>query len=229
MPLEKDGADLFMKLLSKTKIAVISGGGYPRMQVQLLQSLPISSESFSNLYILPTSGTRFYTWRGTWNEVYAEHLIPTEKERITSALNDSLRECGYVTPTPVYGDTIEDRGSQITFSGLGQNAPIEAKAVWDKDRKTREKIAETLRLKIPEFDIRLAGTTSIDITKRGINKAFGIRKLEEYLKIGPDKILFVGDALFQGGNDFPAKATGVDCIQVNGPEETKKLIEGWIS
>ena len=54
------------------------------------------------------------------------------------------------------------------------------------------------------------------------------RKLEEYLKIGPEKIVFVGDALFQGGNDYPAKATGVDCIQVSGPEETKELIRAWL-
>jgi hypothetical protein len=76
--------------------------------------------------------------------------------------------------------------------------------------------------------VRIGGTTSIDVTPRGVNKAYGIRKLEEYLKVSQDRIVFVGDALYQGGNDYPAKATGVDCIQVKGPEETKQLIQAWL-
>ena len=76
--------------------------------------------------------------------------------------------------------------------------------------------------------MRIGGTTSIDITRRGVNKAYGIHKLEQYLKIPIDRMVFVGDALFYGGNDYPAKTTGVDCISVTGPEETKKLIEGWL-
>lgn len=227
-PLDAGIASSLLKLLSKVKVAVISGGGYPQFQIQLLQNLPVSSESFSNLFLLPTSGTRFYAWRGAWNEIYAEHLIPTEKEKILSSLKYALTTTGFVTPNTVYGDLIEDRGSQITFSALGQNAPIELKSAWDTDRTKREKIADIVRTKIPEFDVRIGGSTSIDITKRGINKAFGIRKLEEYLKLGAEQIVFVGDALFQGGNDFPAKATGVDCVQVSGPEETKKLIDGWL-
>ena len=227
-PLESTMAETLMRLLPKVKVAIISGGSYALFQTQILNSLPPTSESFSNLYLLPTSGTRFYTWRATWNEVYAEHLVPAEKERVMSALNESLAATHFTPPSNTFGDIIEDRGSQITFSALGQNAPIEPKKAWDPDRKKREAIADIIRVKIPEFDVRIGGSTSIDITKRGINKAFGIRKLEDYLKLGPDQIVFVGDALFQGGNDFPAKATGVDCIQVSGPEETKKLIESWL-
>lgn len=227
-PLEPAMAEVILKLLSKIKVAVISGGGYPQFQIQFLQNLPTSSQSFSNLFLLPTSGTKFYVWRSTWNEVYAEHLTPIEKEKIMSSLKDALSSTGFMPSNTVYGDLIEDRGSQITFSALGQSAPLNLKSAWDPDRSKRQKIADIIKTKIPEFDVRIGGSTSIDITKRGINKAFGIRKLEDYLKLGPEQIVFVGDALFQGGNDFPAKATGVDCIQVAGPEETKKLIESWL-
>ncbi|MDE2172798.1 MAG: HAD hydrolase family protein, partial [Patescibacteria group bacterium] len=123
----------------------------------------------------------------------------------------------------------EDRGSQITFSALGQKAPVEAKYRWDQDRSKRNKIAAALAPKLPGFDVRIGGATSIDITRRGINKAYGIRKLELFLNIGPDDITFVGDALFFGGNDYPAKATGVDCVQVAGPDDTKKLIQSWLA
>ncbi len=228
-PLEPDMAALLIRLLETKKVAVISGGGYPQFETQFLKALPISSERFSGLYLLPTSGTRLYVWRGSWCEQYAEHLTPPEKEKILSALNAALQSTGWVKPAKSYGQLIEDRGSQITFSALGQGAPLAEKLAWDPSREKREKIAEIIRAKIPSFEVRIGGSTSIDITRRGINKGYGIRKLEEYLKIPLDEILFVGDALFHGGNDYPAKATGVDCIQVSGPEETKKLISSWLA
>jgi len=224
-PIDSDMADLLMRLLARIKVAIISGGGYPNFSTQILNKLPSSSSSLSNLFLVPTSGTRLYTWRGAWNEQYSEQLSPVEKARIISSLKEALAATNFTPSATTYGDIIEDRGTQITFSALGQNAPLEKKSVWDPDRKKRQAIADIIKAKIPEFDARIGGTTSIDITKRGINKAFGIRKLEEHIKLTPDKILFIGDALFQGGNDFPAKATGVDCIQVSGPAETKKLIE----
>jgi hypothetical protein len=134
----------------------------------------------------------------------------------------------YEKPTKTFGTLIEDRGSQITFSALGQSAPVELKYAWDPMRTKRERMAAILSEKLPEFEVRVGGATSVDITKRGINKGFGIRKLEQFLKIESEDIVFIGDALFYGGNDYPAKATGVDCISVKGPEETKELIKSWL-
>lgn len=221
---DSEMGELLMKLISMYKVAVISGGGYPQFQRQFLASLPSTTDNLSNLFLLPTSGTRLYIWKGNWIEQYAENLLPAEKSRITSALHASLIESGYSKPEKQFGELIEDRGSQITFSALGQNAPHDLKYAWDPKRDKRERIAEALQKKIPEYDVRIGGATSIDITRRGINKAYGIRKLEQILKMSSDDIVFVGDALFFGGNDYPAKATGVDCIQVKGPAETKEVI-----
>ncbi len=224
MPIGADVADLLMKLIAKVKVAIISGSGFPNFNTQLLNALPTSSESFSNLLLLPASGTCLYAWRGMWCEQYSEKLAPADKYEIMMAFNDALSAAGYVRPEKTYGPVIEDRGSQITFSAYGQSAPLALKSAWDPKQEKRLKIASVLQPKLPRFDVRIGGTTSIDVTRRGVNKAYGIRKLEEYLKIGPEKIVFIGDALFQGGNDYPAKATGVDCIQVKGPEETKEVI-----
>ena len=170
-----------------------------------------------------------YVWRGDWVEQYSEQLSPKERERIILALNNALKTIGYTAPQQSYGELIEDRGSQITFSALGQQAPLDKKEQWDPTREKREKIAAILKEKIPEFDARIGGTTSIDITKRGVNKAYGIRKLEDILKLTPDDIIFVGDALFHGGNDYPARATGVDCVPVTGPEDTAAHIREWLA
>lgn len=228
-PMEKDMAELFLKLLARKKVAVISGTNFPKFQTDILNLLPVSSDYLSNLILLPTSGGQLYVWRGTWVEQYAEHLTPQEKEKIMTTLNVTLPVAGYVKPEKTYGPLIEDRGSQITFSALGQQAPLDLKLAWDPGQVKLRKIAEALKAKLPEFEISIGGTTSIDITRRGINKSFAIRKLEEYLKMPLDHMLFVGDRIFPGGNDFPAKATGVDCISVKGPEETKQLIREWVA
>lgn len=222
-------AEALVKLMARKKVAIISGGGYPQFQSQVLYYLPPHTEHFGNLFLMPTSGTRLYAWKGSWNEQYAEHLSIREKEKIMIALNSALKEGGYIQPQKIYGPIIEDRGSQITFSALGQQAPGTEKDAWDPTRNKREAIVGFLQPKLPEFDVRIGGSTSIDITKKGVNKAFGIRRLEEHLKMSPDDIVFVGDALFPGGNDYPARATGVDCIMVKNPAETQKLIESWVA
>ena len=42
-------------------------------------------------------------------------------------------------------------------------------------------------------------------------------------------MIFVGDALFPGGNDYPAKEAGVLSIQVRDPNESKRVIETIIA
>jgi len=128
-----------------------------------------------------------------------------------------------------WGEVIEDRGSQITFSALGQHAPLDAKKAWDPDFEKRGKIKAVLDPLIPEFSVRLGGATSIDITRHGIDKAYGIKKLREILGIPIADMIFVGDAIFPGGNDYPAKQAGVTSIKVRDPDETKRVIETVIA
>jgi phosphomannomutase len=219
---------LLIKLISIKKVAIISGSGFPEFERNLLSALPINTPNLSNLILLPTSGTRLYMWKGSWHQEYAENLSIQEKNKIINALETSLKQSGFEKSQKTYGEIIEHTDSQITFSALGQRAPIEEKSKWDPDQTKRIKIIDILKPKIPEFDIKMGGTTSIDITKKGINKSYGIHKLESFLQIPLEKMLFIGDALYPGGNDYPAKATGIDCIQVRDPEETKRLMSDWL-
>ena len=122
-------------------------------------------------------------------------------------------------------EVIEDRGSQITFSALGQRAPLEEKKKWNPDFAKRKKMLAVLEPLIPEFSVRLGGATSVDITQHGIDKGYGIRKLHEVLHIEICEMLFVGDAVFPGGNDYPAQQAGALSIRVRDPHETKRVIE----
>ena len=75
----------------------------------------------------------------------------------------------------------------------------------------------------------MGGATSIDVTKPGIDKAYGIGKLRDILGISIKEMIFAGDALFAGGNDYPAEQAGVVSVCVQGPHETKRVIETMIA
>ena len=220
-------AGLLRDLLGIIRVAVISGGAWAQFEMQLLSDLP--QDSFlANLSLLPTCGTKFFQYNGSWKLLYSEDLTASEKEKITSSLNQAVAAGGF-KPEKVWGEVIEDRGSQITFSALGQQAPLDEKDKWDHDFAKRKKMKATLDTLIPEFSVRMGGATSIDVTKPGIDKAYGIRKLRDVLGISLREMIYVGDALFPGGNDYPAKEAGVVCVAVRGPQESKPVTAGIVA
>ena len=226
-PLDAEMAALLTGLLDILKVAVISGGNWPQFQRQVLANLP-HDDHLKNLSLLPTCGTKFYRFDSDWKKLYSEDFTNAEKEKIISSLKRVMESSGF-KPHETWGEIIEDRGSQITFSALGQQAPIEEKKKWDADFTKRKKMKALLDKLIPEFSVRLGGTTSVDVTKPGIDKAYGIRKLRDTLGIAIDEMIFVGDALFPGGNDYPAKEAGVVSIRVRDPNESKRVIEAIIA
>ena len=225
--LDAEMATLLHDLLGVAQVAVISGGDWPQFEKQLLSHLPKDGH-LANLSLLPTCGTKFYQYAGDWKKLYSEDFTLEEKEKIIGSLHKALGESGYKAEQ-VWGEIIEDRGSQITFSALGQQAPLEAKTKWDPDFARRKKITAILTTLIPEFSVRMGGATSIDVTKPGIDKAYGIRKLREILGVSLSEMLFIGDALFPGGNDYPAKEAGVVSLPVRGPQETKLMVTAIIA
>jgi phosphomannomutase len=224
--LPDDMARLLGELLDIMKVAVISGGSWTQFETQLLANLP-KAGNLNNLVLLPTCGTQFFTYRDGWHQVYAENLSDDEKKEITEALNKALDETGLRAPNPK-GELIEDRGSQITLSALGQQASLADKETWDPDFAKRKAILAKLAPVLPQFAVRMGGTTSVDITKPGIDKAYGIAKLEEQLNLTKGEMIFAGDAIFPGGNDYPVKECGVDSVLVRDPEETARVVEAVV-
>ncbi len=226
--LDAEMASLLSRLLDVAKVAVISGGNWPQFQNQLLANLPVDGR-LKDLYLLPTCGTKFYDYdTSQWHLRYAEDFTEEQKVKIIGSLEKAIEQAGF-KPQRLWGEAIEDRGSQITFSALGQAAPYEEKKKWDPDFSKRKKIKAILDTFIPEFSVRMGGATSIDVTKPGIDKAYGIHKLRDTLGITIEEMLFVGDAIFPGGNDYPAHEAGVCCIQVRDHDETKRVIEAILA
>jgi phosphomannomutase len=225
--LDAEMSRLLGDLLGIVKVAVISGGGWPQFQKQVLSHLP-HDETLVSLSLLPTCGTQFFRYARGWEKIYSEDFTADEKQKIVSSLQKAVEEAGFKS-RKVWGEAIEDRGSQITFSALGQQAPLAEKTKWDPDYAKRKKIKAIVDTLIPEFSVRMGGATSIDVTKPGIDKAYGIRKLRDVLGISLKEMIFIGDALFPGGNDYPAEQAGVVSIPVQGPHETKRVVEAIIA
>ncbi|WP_137861306.1 MULTISPECIES: HAD-IIB family hydrolase [unclassified Sphingomonas] len=215
-------AAMLARLLEVADAAVISGGDWPQFQRQVAARLQAGTRR-EGLWLMPTTGTKLYRHAGAWREIYAERFDDAEKQAIRAAFDRALAKVA-LPAEKIWGERIEDRGSQFTFSGLGQQAPLEAKAQWDPDRSKREALQAELRRLLPHLSIRLGGTTSIDVTRPGIDKAHALERLAGESGIPIADMLFVGDALYPGGNDEPARATGIDAIQVRDPTETGTVI-----
>ncbi|MBY8826950.1 HAD-IIB family hydrolase [Hephaestia mangrovi] len=226
--LTDDMAEALADLLGVADVAVISGGDWPQFDKQVASRLPQRADR-GRLWLMPTTGTKLYTYRnGSWSAVYAELFSDDEKKEIVAAFDAALDATGFV-PERSWGERIEDRGSQITFSALGQQAPLDAKEAWDPDHAKRKVIQVDLQRRLPGLAINIGGTTSIDVTRAGVDKAYGLRKLSEQSGIALDAMLFIGDAIFPGGNDYPARELGLDTVKVRDAQDTMSVIAAVVA
>ncbi len=228
-PITDRMGELLVQLLKKYDVCIISGGKYEQFKKQVIDRLEATPRELSRMHLMPTCGTRYYRYdelEDAWKIQYAEDLTEDQKKKIISVLESSAKETGLWAEKP-YGDIIEDRGSQVTYSALGQLAPAEEKYKWaEENAEAKQVLRKRIADQLPELEVRLGGTTSVDVTRIGIDKAYGMQKLIETLDISKDDILFIGDKLQEGGNDYPVKAMGVDSIEVGRWEDTALLLEG---
>ncbi|WP_127476317.1 HAD-IIB family hydrolase [Microbacterium sulfonylureivorans] len=221
--------DLLVALADRVEVAIISGGQLAQFTMQVVDRLPAASpEALSRLHLLPTCGTQYYriTPAGV-STVYAHALTDDQKSRALDAVEGEARRLG-LWEAETWGDILEDRGSQITFSALGQLAPLDAKTAWDPTGEKKNSLRAAVAERIPDLEVRSGGSTSVDITRRGIDKAYGMRQLSEQTGIPLDDMLFIGDRLDPDGNDYPVLAMGVDCQAVDGWEDTAAFLEQLI-
>ena len=221
--------DLLVRLAERVEVAIISGGRLAQFTAQVVDRLPeTTAEVRSHVHLLPTCGTQYYrlTADGV-RTVYAHSLTDDEKSRALSAVESEARRLG-LWESRTWGDILEDRGSQITFSALGQTAPLAAKTAWDPTGEKKNSLRAAVAAKLPDLEVRSGGSTSVDITQQGIDKAYGMRRLAEQTGIPLSEMLFVGDRLDPDGNDYPVLAMGVACHAVEGWEDTAEYLEQLI-
>jgi phosphomannomutase len=212
-------AHMLCSLLSVIDVCIISGGRFEQFDEQVLRQLDKPCD-LGRLHLMPTCGTRYLRWGGgVWTEIYFEKLSSSEKNRACEVLRNGAETLGLWTDD-TWGPALEDRGSQVTYSALGQDAPDDVKSAWDPDNSKKESLRKFAAERLPDLEVKSGGSTSIDVTRRGIDKAYGAERLMLALSLTEREILFFGDRLDPGGNDYPIKAMGIDCIAVHGWEDT---------
>ena len=227
-PLDDAMANALADLLDVCMVDIISGGDWPQFEKQVVGRMPPRA-NLADLFIQPTTGTKLYRFiGGEWQAVYAELFSEEERKKIIDAFDRAMHEEG-LDQGKTWGERVEDRGSQVTFSALGQQAPLEAKESWDPDHAKRKKLQARLRPMLPGLSINIGGTTSIDITREGVDKQYGLRKLLPEAGVSAEEVLFLGDAIFPGGNDYPAKELGLDTVRVRDPQETMSVIAAIVA
>ncbi len=224
MPLDTEMAAALAKLLNRYEAAIISGGQLSQFQAQVLCRLTDQPTPKHTLHLLPTCGTQYYRMEpGSGPDelvrVYRRDLAADLRRQTVEVIETTARELGLWESSP-WGNIIEDRGTQVTFSALGQQAPLAAKRAWDPDGSRKTALVQALETQLPQLEVRSGGATSVDVTARGVDKAYGIRSLLESTGYAPLNLVFLGDRLDERGNDYPVLATGVPCQAVSGPEDT---------
>ncbi len=223
-------ARLLVELLGEVEVCVISGGQFGQFESQLVDNLPLDHpEALARMHLMPTCGTQYYRFEGGgWRQQYAENLTEAQKAAALTAVESEAKRLGY-WESETWGPILEDRGSQITFSALGQAAPVDAKKAWDPTGEKKNTLRAAVQAHLDDLEVRSGGSTSVDITRRGIDKAYGMSRLSELTGIPFDEMLFVGDRLDPDGNDFPVIALGIPTQAVEGWEDTAEVVEAFLS
>ena len=217
-PMGDDMVQGLLDLLEVIDVCIISGGTYQQFEAQVIARLP-HGPALRRMHLMPTCGTQYYRMTGDeWTQVYSEPLSEDERRKASAVLQETATKLGlWEAEDDVFGERVEDRGTQITFSALGQQAPVDRKHAWDPDGAKRRALRDEVQDLLPDLEVRAGGSTSIDITRRGIDKAYGMGMLMKELGLDADQVHFIGDRLEPGGNDFPVRSLDISIHEVAGP------------
>ena len=219
-------------------LVFISGSTVDQINEQLDPFTSIVGRK-NGVHVLGTSGTQYqalyprsplapyFMRRITY---YKETLSQSHQDLVINELKKIVKLNNIETMT-TEEDQIQNRESQITLSCLGRHAPSQDKKAYDPTRVKRAQYVDAIysalnKETIPKFDVKIGGTTSIDITYAGRTKAWGFKKFLEqpgHQDIKRSDCIFFGDQLQLGGNDHSMREI-MDCIEVVSPEDTMNHI-----
>lgn len=218
--------DDLVKLAHRIPIAIMSGASFERIQRDVLERMHGSETT--RLYVFSDGGAQSHMWQsGAWRERYNYALASQDRQIITDAIKEAAAECDLFAGEH---DTsrILDRETSVAWTAVKGNATPHEKREWDKNGEKLPKLLAAIRKRLPDFEVVIGGKVTIDVTRKGITKAFGVEWLAKDLSLEPKNMLFIGDGFMEGGNDAIVIPTGIDTTETSGPEETLEIIEGLL-
>ncbi len=224
--------EINIKLAEKINAIIQKGitfafiSGTPTAELHRMISAHLPEEH----HLLANTGASYSIQRnGFSQEIHSYLLTADEKKEIIEAFKKLIIEYQIQSMTSIE-DQLQDRDSQIAFSALGRHAPLELKRQFDPLGEKRMQWIKFLRQYLDEnkYEIAIGGTTTLDVTRKGLDKEWAIREFMKINHLSPEEVIFIGDKLYPGGNDYPA-AKVVDCIAVKSPEETMKKLKLFLN
>ncbi len=211
--------ELFDKLCKEKDVIVVTGGQLSQIQKQI-------PPRFDGAYfVLSQSGNHAITKDG--HILWSEHFSPEQKTVILEFARTIHDEVNLSVKDE--NDLVEDRGSQISYSMIGHHEDVNKKEAFDPGAKKRLEILsqhakEVTHLREVGVDVRPGGTTTFDFTIAGKHKGFNITRLIEKEGWKKEDCVYVGDALFPGGNDETAIGV-IPTHAVEDPDGTFSFVQ----
>lgn len=218
--------EVFRKFCQTERVVLATGSDMEKVKEQVPEDILALVEN-----IFTCSGNVLYTGGEEWGElVYKRDFEPAPD------LLEFLGRCIEFSSCPVKtGRHLEHRPGMLNFSTIGRNctqAQREEYYHWDSETGERKAIQEKLGHMYPALDCAIGGQISVDIYPRGMDKS----QAYNYLKSREPKtpIVFLGDRLRPGGNDYPfframskshSSCRPLDiCVPVHDWLDTKRFI-----
>lgn len=220
--------DKLLTLSTRLPVAIMSGAAFERIERDILKRIPRNPID-AQFYVFSDGAAQCHIWKNDrWHEAYTFPLSPQERAHIQSALKEAVRETHTYRGAP---DTsrILDRETSVALAALGKDATQDEKRAWDPEGTKRHTLVSLLKKKLPEYEVLIGGKTTIDITRRGITKAYGVEWLVKELNLEAREMLFVGDGFYPGGNDAAVIPTGIQTKEIASPKETAILIDSLLA
>lgn len=215
------------ELARKYDIVIVSGAREEQMERQVPSGIFPAWRMTQNGNVT-ISNRRTVLWRNDLNWVQKKAVLSW----IDALLHTDKVPVGFGDRASEVIDLVEDRGCQISYSAIGHNAPLYKKKEYDPDGSKRAQLLVSypfnFMAKALGGDIQWAigGTTCIDFYTK--TKGENIAEMIRVLKWEPDECVYVGDALFKGGND--ATVMGIIPIHpVSRLEDTVQFIKGLLA
>jgi len=221
-PIDNSIVKFLTNLAHDYEIAIITGGTLEQIQTQVLDRIPDWVED--KMHLMPCSGAEYFRFGQT---IYRNLIPKKEKAMMIPIITGLLKQMGYWIDNPA-GDIIEDRGSQITISALGQKAELKDKEEWDEFGIKRREIRDTIKTMFPEYNVRVGGLTSVDISIHGIDKEYAINEVIRWNSFDRSEVLYIGDKFRPGENDYPALIAGVTCLRVTSYADTPRVVGKYL-
>ena len=222
-PIDPEMGNLLGRLSKKDRVVFITGGTFNQVKEQVIDNIKHLKD---DVLVMSLSGAELWNcYGGTWNNTIQNELTDDERGKILASI---IHVFDLHKPFMKWGQIVEDRGSQITISLLGQDAPWFIKKYYDPEMEMRRAFVEELKDRLGDsFEIRMGGSTSIDISKKGLDKGTSLSNLITMLNIPKTDVVYVGDKLMEGGNDYPVKRDGFHCVAVKTVSDTKEFIKNY--